>query len=279
MRLAILVSLFLGTCNFNTEVPDDAVARVGSNYLYQSDIANRLESNSVGIDSALITRNYINDWAIHELLLGKSVFNLSEAKQSKLENLVQSYRNDLYIKTYFEELVKRSIDTVVTNQEINEYFDKNRQSFRTNRNLIQSRYVRVRKDNFNLRMIRNRFMRFNEEDKSYLDSIALQFNSFSLNDSIWVQSDQFFQRILPIPVVSYENYLKKSHFFELEDSLEVYLVTVKDVIKRNELAPLAYVRPTVIQIILNKRKLDYMNEFNNDVINEALKDKTFETYD
>jgi UDP-N-acetyl-D-mannosaminuronate dehydrogenase len=96
---------------------------------------------------------------------------------------------------------------------------------------------------------------------------------------MWIQADQFFEKILPLKNNSKKNYLKKNKNFELEDSLEVYLIAVNETIKRNEIAPLSYVRPTLKQILINKRKLELMQQFDQAVFEEAAQKNIFEVYE
>jgi hypothetical protein len=61
-----------------------------------------------------------------------------------------------------------------------------------------------------------------------------------------------------IKVLNSENkkeLLKKSNFIQLKDSLDLYLMQIEDVLFQNDLAPLEYVKPTIKQIVINKRKL------------------------
>ena len=76
-----------------------------------------------------------------------------------------------------------------------------------------------------------------------------------------------------------KNFLKNDTFFELQDSLEVYLVVVEEVVLRNELAPLEYVTPTLKQILINKRKLELMRQFDREIIEEGLQQNTYEVYE
>ena len=78
--------------------------------------------------------------------------------------------------------------------------------------------------------IEQQFKRFNEVDKRNLDSISIQFKSYSLNDSIWIKASQVIDKI---PVINAENknqLLKKSNFVQLKDSLGVYLMQINDVL-------------------------------------------------
>ena len=116
------------------------------------------------------------------------------------------------------------------------------------------------------------------EDKKELDSISIQFKSYSLNDSIWIKVSQVIDKI---PVINAENkneLLKKSNFIQLKDSLGVYLMQINDVLLRNDTAPLEYVKPTIDQIVINKRKLELIKELEKDITKDAIKNNQFEIY-
>ena len=54
--------------------------------------------------------------------------------------------------------------------------------------------------------------------------------------------------------------LKKTNFTQLQDSLGVYLVKIEVVLKTNDIAPLSYVKPTIEQIVINKRKQEILKK-------------------
>ncbi|WP_420573832.1 peptidyl-prolyl cis-trans isomerase [Kordia sp.] len=279
-KLIAIISLSLCfSCEyFQQSNEGEPVARVGESYLYKSDLAPFLSDNISAEDSAVIVNNYINRWATQELFIQRAKINLPQEKQDAFEELIEEYRNDLYIEAYKEAIVKQTIDTMVTAFDEAAYYDKNKENFKLNEELLKLRYINIAKDNSNIDEITERFERFEEEDKIILDSLAIQFNNYSLNDSIWVKKTQVFKKI---PLITTENkakYLKKSQFSQIEDSLEVYLVRIEDKIGRNDVAPLAYVRPTVRQIILNKRKLEFIRKLEKDITKDAIKQKQFETY-
>lgn len=274
-----IIILFISSCGFNNTEESNSVARVGDEYLFKSDLSALISPRLHAMDSVQITSSAINEWAEEQLYLNKAKINLTSAEKKKLNKLVSTYRNDLYVKTYVDKAIQSQLDTVVLDDEISSYFEKNKVNFKTNKDLLRGRYVRVRKENYNLRSIRRSLRRYSNDDKVFLDSIALQFTTYSLNDSIWIQATQFFSRLPSISERRYKNILKNNTFFELEDSLEVYLVVIEDVVKRNELAPLPYVEPTLKQILINKRKLELMRQFDREVIQEGLRQNVFEVYE
>jgi hypothetical protein len=277
--IVILVVFLCISCEyFQSTNVGDPVARVGESYLYKSDIEPLLSDNMSAQDSAIVVNNYIDRWATQELFIQGAKLNLPQEKQDAFEELVEEYRNDLYIEAYKEALVKQSIDTVVTAFDEAKYYDANKENFKLNEELLKLRYINIAKDNSNIDKIAERFKRFETADKTALDSLAIQFNNYSLNDSIWVKQTQIFNKIPVITNENKEKYLKKSQFSQIEDSLGVYLVQIVDKIGRNDIAPLAYVRPTVRQIILNKRKLEFIRKLEKDITKDAIKQKQFETY-
>jgi hypothetical protein len=280
MRIALLFLLTLvTTCRLDTTTSDTAVARVNDQYLYASEITASLGENLSAIDSASMVQNYINTWAKEQLLLDKAVFNLNTAQQEELEDLIRRYRNDLFIKTYQEEWLKARVDTLVSDLDIEQYFQENKRNFRLHQDLLRGRYIELPLNNFNKSSIREALRRFNTDDQTYLDSISLQFNDAFLNDSIWLRPQTFFGRMNRPTVDVYERYLKSNRFFEIEDSLDLYLVFVEEVKRRNEIAPISHVRSTLKQIMINKRKLEMLRQFDRDILDEAVKENIFEQYE
>ena len=108
--------------------------------------------------------------------------------------------------------------------------------------------------------------------------MSIQFKSYSLNDTICIKASQVVTKISAITPENKNQLLKKSNFVQLKDSLGVYLMQINDVLLRNDTAPLEYVRPTIDQIVINKRKLELIRELEKDITKDAIKNKQFEIY-
>ncbi len=282
MRFKILVciSFFVFTsCHFFKETDDRIpIARVNESYLYTGDIKDLISSEITKEDSTLLVQNFIKRWATQQLLVDGAMLNLNESKQDAFNKLVVQYKNDLYTKAYLEALVNKNLDTAITRQEAETYYNANKDVFKLNEELIKFRYVHVDENMIDFKSIEEKFKRFNFEDKKKLDSISIQFKSYSLNDSIWIKVSQVVDKISVINVENKNQLLKKSNFVQLKDSLGVYLMQINDVLLRNDTAPLEYVKPTIKQIVINKRKLELIRELEKDITKDAIKNKQFEIY-
>ena len=277
--IVILASLMV-SCNFSLKEEENGtpIARVNNSYLYKKDVAALAAETNSKTDSALLVQNYINNWATKQLLLDGALLNLSEEKQAGFNKLVAQYKTDLYTKSYVEALVKRSVDTLVKRNEAEAYYNLNKDVFKLNEELLKFRYIHVDENIIDYKGIEERFKRFNETDKKELDSMSIQFKTYSLNDSIWIKVSQVIKKIPAITPENKNELLKKSNFIQLKDSLGVYLMQINDVLLRNDTAPLEFVTPTINQIVKNKRKLELIKKLEKDITKDAIKNKEFEIY-
>ncbi len=278
--LFILISLlFFINCEFFSTKPKLAIAKIQDKYLFLEDIQSEIPLNLSKEDSIIFVRNKAINWATKHILNDRALINLRMDEQEKLLNLVESYKSDLFSHSYQEKMVKALMDTLISDLEIENYYLINNSNFKLNQDLVKARYIKVSRDNYNIKDIRKRFKRFNNEDLFFLDSISLQFSSYSFNDSIWINKDLFFSRLPDVRKYIKNNIVKKSLFYQIEDSLELYLVKINKSIFRNDLAPLDYIKPTLKQILLNKKKLDFVSKFEKDLVNNAIQNKEFEIYE
>ncbi|MFL2623533.1 MAG: peptidyl-prolyl cis-trans isomerase [Flavobacteriaceae bacterium] len=280
MRLFSLCFLLIFGCDLTLKPSgQNSIARVNSSFLSFDDIDAALFEGLSHQDSLIQIQNVIYNWATEQLLQDGARINLEAAQQSEFEILVQQYKSDLYTSAYLEALVKQNLDTIITNQELEEVYNQNKELFVLKEDLVKLRYINHDKNLPNSNDIKRRFRRYNAEDRTVLDTISLQFNSFFLNDSVWIKSSQVVSKIKPLKKGFNKVLLKKINFIQLKDSLGLYLMEVKDLLEIGSQAPMAYALPTLRQIIINKRKLKLVNQLKSEIVDDAIKNKKFEIYE
>ena len=277
---AIMLLCCFASCDefFKKNEGKEPIARVGDIYLYKEDVASLLGDNLSKQDSASFVTNYINNWASKQLLLSKSKINLPESKLTEFEQLVANYRTDLYTRAYKEALVQQAEDTTISYYQLYTFYEKEKENFKLKEKLIKLRFIELPIEYLDKKSVADKLKSFNEEDVTYLDSIGVQFKKLNFNDSIWIRASRVIGEIPPLTFENENRYLKKSQFFELQDSLGVYLTKVVDILNINDIAPLSYIEPTIKQVLLNRRKLEYIRKLETEIIDEAIKEKEFEVY-
>ncbi len=275
--LIFSVAVFSSCNNFSQEEEKTAVARVNKAYLYEKDIEKLIPENTTPEDSTIIVNNYITRWATQQLLIDQARINLTEDKLLKFDKLVQEYQNDLLTEAYKNAIVSKQLDSVITNKEYEDYYEANKENFKLNDVLVKMRYLQLPINYDGLPGIKEKFNRYNKKDREILTTQDFQFKSYNFNDSTWVEKAALL-RALPVLNDNSEQVLKKSNFSQLQDSLGVYLVKIENVLNPNDIAPLSYIKPTLQQIILNKRKLELIKKLETDITKDAIKTNNFEIY-
>ncbi len=275
--IAILFS-FISCDYFKKPQEPEAIARVGENYLFKEDILNLVPKGTSKADSVAIVKAYIDRWATQNLLLNAAEVNLSDDKQEEFKQLINQYKTDLFTKAYLEELVIRKIDTTVTDEEINQYYEKNKQFFKNGSELVKLRYINLVKENPKFEKIKAKFTSFTEKDKKELNDLSIQFKSYAFNDSVWVDINQVYEKLPFINMDNKQQYVADGLNYQYPDSTTIWLVKVRQVLPKESPAPLQFIKPTIKQVIINNRKLELVKTIEKEITDDAIKDKKFEIY-
>lgn len=273
--LFIFTALLLTSCsNISDNNSNDLIARAGENFLYQ----NQLPSFSSEQDSILRYLNYIETWAKEKILYDLSLTNLSQSKKNDLDLLVEKYKVDLYINSYKDLIVNSRIDSIVTDQEIESFYNMNIDNFKLNENLLKYRYLKVPSDNINISRIRRYIQRLNESDRDFLDSLNFQFADLKINDTVWFTEREVISSIEFINQKNKSNYMRINRLYEFEDDQYTNYFIVKDLLKSGNIPPLSYLYDRIKSNIINQRKLNLIQNINKEILNDALKSSKYEVF-
>ena len=273
--LFIFTTLLLTSCsNISDNNSNDLIARAGENFLYQ----NQLPSFSSEQDSILRYLNYIETWAKEKILYDLSLTNLSQSKKNDLDLLVEKYKVDLYINSYKDLIVNSRIDSIVTDQEIESFYNMNIDNFKLNENLLKFRFLKVPSDNINISRIRRYIQRLNESDREFLDSLNFQFADLKINDTMWFTEREVISSIEFINQKNKSNYMRINRLYEFEDDQYTNYFIVKDLLKSGNIPPLSYLYDRIKSNIINQRKLNLIQNINKEILNDALKSSKYEVF-
>lgn len=273
------MTCLLVSCNYfdvqeKENTSSEIVAIVNTEKLFKEDLKEFLPKNISKEDSLVLVKGFINDWAIKQLLLKKAETNSSQEDVNEINTLVKDYRESLLINSYKERLIKQQLDTIIDEEEIEVFYSKNKENFKLNEELVKIKYLHFDNNIINKEEFINLFKSEKIEDLEALEKQQLSFKFYQFNDSIWTQLDKV---LLKLPF-SKEILLKKSKFLQKQDSLGLYLVAIKDVLVRNDTAPLNYIKSNIKQMILHRRKIELIRDIEKILVKDATKNNNFKIY-
>ena len=274
----LFIMAFLVSLACQTKREDQSVARLDKQFVYVKDLEGIVAEGTTMEDSINVVRAYLDQWARQQLLYKQALKNLNTDQLAEIDKLVEQYKSDLTVKKYFENLIKSKIDTTITHREMVVYYNANRENFRNQQTLLQMRFIQVPKSHPKFELIASKFAAFSRADASFWDATQLQMKSSALNDSIWVDMNQVYQKL---PFISPENkskYLAANKSIRYEDSLDVFFVRINRMIEPNQISPYDYLKPTIKEILLNQKQQQFIKQFEKLIIQDAIKSKTYEIY-
>jgi hypothetical protein len=273
----VILATILGCNNFEARNIEKPIARVGEVYLYPSQIAVLFPSKIKQNDSLLILKNYVDKWVKKQLLLQKAELNLTE-EQKDVSNQLDEYRTSLLIFKYEQSLILQKLDTIITPEEIENYYNENQSNFVLDRNLVKALFVKLPRNAPNIEQFRRLYTSEKEEDVQQLESYCYQYaTKFNFFEDDWVNFTRI-QSELPQTVWSPERSLKWYKRIEQKDSTYNYFVYIRDKRVEGETAPLEYVSDNIKSVILNKRKVKFLTDMENDIFNDAMSKGEFTVY-
>lgn len=274
----LFLLIFLTSCTaFFKKKSERVLARVHDEYLYESDLKGVFTPGVVQKDSLSITKSFIENWIRQKLIIHQAEKNLSEG-QMDFSMQLENYKNSLIIYEYENALIRQNLDTLITDEELQNYYDDNQQNFLLKDNLIQIQYVKLPIKSGNIRQFKKLLASNNQDDKNTLSELCeKQASDYFLDDQNWLLFNDLLKQI-PVKTYNQEDFLKNHREFECQDSMFMYLVRFKDFKIKESVSPFSFEKQRIRDIILNKRKIELIKRMQDDIYANARKKNIFEIY-
>ncbi len=272
------VAAFTG-CNLIDKGSEEKIpiARVYDTYLYKDDVLPFISDELSSEDSLMFVQNYIYRWGKEQLLISMAEFNLPE-DMNEMDELVQNYRNDLLKFAYQQEYIDNHLDTVISKEEIKEYYKTNPQNFELKENILKAEYFIFPADLPDLALAKKWFISKNKTYQKKFSQLAENYSLVNITtDTSWISFEDVI-KVVPLKTYNQQEFLAKNKKVILEDSIHLYCLNIMTYKIKDDVSPLPYVVETIRSIILNQRKLDLLRKMEEEIFNDAYKKKDFEIY-
>lgn len=274
----VLASLIITGCTGSKNNNGDAIlARVHEKNLYASELAGMIPDNISPEDSLLFVKDHVDKWVRNQLLLFMAETHLTE-EEKDVKQQIEDYKTSLMIFKYEQNYIKEKLDTVVHDQEIEEYYEKYSTNFLLNNNLLKGRYIRVERNAPEIWKVRRWYKSDDEEDIKKLEAWCFEQSAdYTYFEDKWMYLDHLLNQ-MPEIYMTPENLLRYRKHFEVRDDNWYYFLKISDFRLESTVAPLEFIQEDIRSILLNKRKLHLIQELEANVYNDALNRGNFIVY-
>jgi len=276
----ILFNLALVSCNSLSKEEEQApviVAKAGSASLDMDEFKEHFISTGVQKDSSYLSRKTIENWAREALFYEEASGKLNE-DEKRVEREVENYRKTLVNYIYQTKIVEANLDTNISKQEIEDYYNAHRDNFILNENIIKVNYFKIPVKAQALDKIKRLLYFNNQKDAEQLKNLCVQnAENFFMNDSTWLLLDDIKKEIPKLRDQPDFN-LSPGRIVEFTDAQYYYFLRVKDLKTKNSMSPINFERQNIKNFVINNRKAQLIRDYKQLLLERARADKTFIVY-
>jgi hypothetical protein len=220
-------------------------------------------------DSIFAAEEFINQWIRQRVLVHHAKSNLSSEQLDK-EDLLRNYYNDLLIYDFQNYLIAGNIDTAVADTLIRSYYDENKASFELKENIVKLIFFKIPNSYSGFDAA---FRRFKRNDEKVYNELAVfcarNGGNFLVDPNSWLSFNDVLREI-PINTYNQEHFLNNNTHIRIDGASYTYFVRILNFKFKNSLSPYEFEKDRIKNIILNKRKIQLIEQKERALIQSAL---------
>ncbi|WP_299578118.1 hypothetical protein [uncultured Sunxiuqinia sp.] len=270
-----LILLLFSACKVEQEkVP---LAQVGTKILYLEEVEEVLPGSLSPEDSTIWMDDFIQKWVQRELMVLNAEENLS-ASQKDVSRELEDYRNSLITYRYKKALMEQKMDTLITDQEIENYYESHKKEFILKNDIVKAVYLKTPIELSNPEILKELSMDNDPQKLLELDEYGIRYaKSYDRFGDKWIDANRILTQI-PLEIDNLERFLRRNKFIESDDTEYYYFICIRDFRFKGEYAPVDFVKSSIKNILLNQRKIDFLKKIETDVYQEGLESSKFKLY-
>jgi hypothetical protein len=256
---------------------EKTIASIGTEELKESDFKQQLIFASNKEDSAAFAQKTIENWALESLLYQEALTKL-EPDEMDVEKQVNDYKKQLVNYIYETKLIENNLDTLVSAEEIEDYYNTHIDNFILKDNIVKVNYFKIPIQSKEINKIKKLLNATEKKEREQLEVLCTQHaESFFINDSVWLLLDDI-KREIPKLKDQLEYNAMKGRVIEQGDTEAYYYLKIKDVKIKNSVSPLSFEKSNIKTFIINSRKIKLIQTYKQQLLEKARTDKTFKIF-
>jgi len=268
--LSIIILSFLTTaCSKNIDIKKtNALVKVGNKILYKNVLEENLPTGLSNEDSIIAAEYFIHSWIKDNLLYNIALKNIND--KENIEFLVENYRKSLFIYQYQEQLINERLTKDIDEQSLYDYYNQNRDKLKLDRPLVKGLFLKVPVSAPQLNEIRVWYKSKSSVSRETLQKFSLNnvANSVYFIDN-WMDFNDIINNF-PKDQLTNDDHTVQKKTIEKQDNDYYYFLNILDCLLPGDNSPYEYAKPTIREILINQRKINFLKKTEEDLYQRAL---------
>jgi hypothetical protein len=244
----------------------NAAAHLGDAVLSMEELRERIPNNISAEDSAALAQEIIQSWLKDALVLQEAE-KMSDQEKLAVERRIEDYRKSLLIYSYEQEWIKKNMDTVVTDEQIQAYYEANKASMKVNEHFMKLKFCSLPEKS---KDAKNMSTAFESDDIATWEAFCVQSGAkHYYNYSTYINWEQFAQ-LIPLAIADRSQFLTQATSTQkINFNGEIFWVKMGSYLLPGDSSPLEMVRSNIASILLNIRKQELLQKMRNGLYEQA----------
>ena len=236
---------------------DEVVAKVGKHKLYKSELKKYIPAGVSSADSLNLALQYINSWASGQIFSDMAQSQLPKAEQDVTAEL-ESYKRSLLRYRYEQQFVNERLDTLVTEDQMFEFYTAHQSLFKLERPILKVRFIDILKTSEQKDFLIKKMSSNRSGDVVAVDSLARVYAiRYYDNSQDWMDASEL-AKDFNTDYITMLSHLKNNYIsIDNGDMSDIKTAYVRE-IKKSGVAPFEYCQERIKEYILSERKRELL---------------------
>lgn len=278
-----IVVILLNSCSYFNQktlengVEEDPIVKAYDSYLYPSDISVLNFNGLSKEDSSSLVQKFISDWVQHQVIVSKAESEGS-IDIDRIELKAEELKYQLIRHEFEKSLVVSSLDTLITNEEIEKYYEEHKADFELKQNIVKCLFVKLHNNTPKIASFKRAFFKTKVDIDYIRDYCSENADVFSLNDSSWVLFDDVVFGSPYAKISEQINFIQNTTTTMKKDKDYRFYLRIIDYRLVNSTSPVEFHLKGIANVIYNQRKLELIKNVEKKLYKDALNEQEIEFY-
>ena len=271
IAVILLVLSCVGACNSwsGFKADDEMIARVGTSYLYRSELAVSMPSGMAAQDSVNYSQSFIEKWIVGQLKQqeAEKLFSQSE---SDIDRLVEEYRRSLLVHRLDRHYLEAEPCAEITDKEIAAYYNSHKSDFRISQPMVKGEIFAIDEKFRRREQMLKWFESSKAEHREDFAESCRKNNFLHLQFEEWVSFSDFLSNLPLLRTSKHEGWLDNRKTQKIQHNKTLYYFRIESALMVGDIMPLGMAKENIRQILISRHRADVVHRQERRIMDNAI---------
>jgi len=273
LTIILLTLVVIPSCVHKTaDAARKPLLEVEGKFLYYDEIQQVMPPNVNDSDSTAIAQSYVRKWVTDVLMYENAKRNITN--KNEIDELVESYRKSLTIHQYQQKMIEQRLPKEPSEEDLKAFYTDYSDQLVLKENVIKGLLLIIPQKAPKLSTVRSWVQSANAKSLENIEKYSLQ-NAISYDyfGDKWLPLSEILKR-MPLKIEDPSKFLANNHFVETSDSTQHFFLRIVSYKSSGQVEPYEMAKNRISNILLNKKKADFIEKFEKEIYNDAVENET-----